>query len=91
MKGRQDISMDNITKGAITSILLVGGATLFCLATKKKPSDLMKFGLDVVNEYGKSTTDDSELKETTDTIVEFGKKSIDYFDKVAQQNGRHPQ
>lgn len=78
--------MDSITKGAVASIFLVGGATVYCLAAKKKPSDLMKFGLDVVNEYGKSTTDDNELKRTTDTVVEFGKTAIDYFDNMAHKN-----
>ena len=78
--------MDNITKGAIASILLVGGATLFCLATKKKPSTLMKFGLDVVNEYGKSTTGDNKLRQTTDTVVELGKNALDYFDNASHQN-----
>ena len=49
----------------------------------------MKFGLDVVNEYGKSTMDDNELKQTTDTVVEIGKNAIDYFDSATPQNGRY--
>jgi len=81
--------MDNVTKGAIVSIFLIGGATLFCYATKKKPAELMKFGLDVANEYGKSTTDDEELKRTTDTVVEIGKSIIDFFGNKEHEQGTY--
>jgi len=69
--------MSNLAKKAVFSTLLIGGGLLYYYKKKNGLSEYAKFGLDVVNEFGKSTTDNENTKLMSDVIVDIGKKSID--------------